>query len=427
MNTARQQAQRRRAQPQPQGAGGFVAGFLSALSGPGNSPAQTPDKRRSLHLRTGDVIPCDVTAIDENGVSFRTSLSPSTFVPHDKVKAVELAAEGTPTVRVTKAKRERLMTLPRMQKGNPPTHLIRSRNGDYLRGRLIKMDDKTLQVEVRLETKDVPRDRLASIIWLHADELDQARKGPSHAPPAAVTRVQAVRNDGIRLTFDALQVARGTVSGKSDVLGPCQVNLREVDQLLIGGGIEKAAASLAYQQWKLKDAPEPKAAQEADGTSPGGRAPGTESALVGKPAPDFELELLGGSKFRLAGNKGKVVILDFWATWCGPCLQAMPQVEKVAGEFRDRGVQLIAVNLQEEPKQISAMLERHKLNPTVALDRDGAVAEKYAANAIPQTVIIKGDGTVARLFVGGGPHLGDQLREALTAVLKEGAVQKPAP
>ena len=200
-----------------------------------------------------------------------------------------------------------------------------------------------------------------------------------------------------------------------------------MDQLLIGGGIEKAAASLAYQQWKLKDAPEPKAAQEADGASPGGRAPGTESALVGKPAPDFELELLGGSKFRLAGNKGKVVVLDFWATWCGPCLQAMPQVEKVAGEFRDRGVQLIAVNLQEEPRQIKAMLERHKLNPTVALDIDGAVAEKYAANAIPQTVVIKGDGTVARLFVGGGPHLGDQLREALTAVLKEGAVQKPAP
>ena len=105
----------------------------------------------------------------------------------------------------------------------------------------------------------------------------------------------------------------------------------------------------------------------------------------------------------------------------------MPQVEKVAGEFRDRGVQLVAVNLQEEPKQITAMLERHKLHPTVALDRDGAVAEKYAANAIPQTVIINRDGTVARLFVGGGPHLGDQLREALNAVLKEGAVQKSAP
>ena len=62
-----------------------------------------------------------------------------------------------------------------MQKENPPTHLIRSRNGDYLRGRLIKMDDKTLQIEIRLETKEVPRDRLALIIWLHSDELDPAR------------------------------------------------------------------------------------------------------------------------------------------------------------------------------------------------------------------------------------------------------------
>ncbi len=96
----------------------------------------------------------------------------------------------------------------------------------------------------------------------------------------------------------------------------------------------------------------------------------------------------------------------------------MPQVEAVAEEFKDRGVQLVAVNLQEDPKQISAMLERHKMHPTVALDRDGAVAQKYEANAIPQTVIIDKEGKVARLFVGGGPHLGDQLREALKAVLE---------
>ena len=80
---------------------------------------------------------------------------------------------------------------------------------------------------------------------------------------------------------------------------------------------------------------------------------------------------------------------------------------------------MIAVNLQEAPQQITSMLERHKLHPAVALDRDGAVAEKYAANAIPQTVVIDRAGMVARLFVGGGPHLGDQLRDALDAVLKE--------
>jgi thiol-disulfide isomerase/thioredoxin len=380
-----------------------------------------------LYLLTGDVIPCEVTGIDENGVSFRTSLSSSTFVADDKIKAVELAGEGNPIIKINRAKRERLITLPRMQKENPPTHLIRSRHGDYLRGRLIKMDDKTLQVEVRLETKEVPRDRLASIIWLHPEERDPARQAANSLRPGAVTRLQAVRHDGIRLTFLADQCARGIISGRSDVLGPCRVRLQDVDQFLIGKGIERAAALLVYQQWKLKDAPEPKAARQDGGPSPAGRPPGTESALVGKPAPDFELELLGGAKFRLAQHKGEVVVLDFWATWCGPCLQAMPQVERVTSEFRDRGVQLIAVNLQEEPRQITSMLQRHKLHPTVALDRDGAVAEKYAANAIPQTVIIKGDGTIARLFVGGGPHLDDQLREALDAVLKEGGLAQPAP
>ena len=158
--------------------------------------------------------------------------------------------------------------------------------------------------------------------------------------------------------------------------------------------------------------------------APRRRVAGTESALVGKPAPDFELELLEGKKFHLAESKGKVVVLDFWATWCGPCLQAMPQVEKVTDEFRDQGVQLIAVNLQETPEQITAMLERHKLDLTVALDRDGVVAEKYAANAIPQTVIIDRDGKIARLFVGGGPHLGDQLREALKGLLTPAAEAK---
>ncbi|GAG41856.1 unnamed protein product, partial [marine sediment metagenome] len=112
-----------------------------------------------------------------------------------------------------------------------------------------------------------------------------------------------------------------------------------------------------------------------------------------------------------------VVVLDFWATWCGPCLQAMPQIDRVMHEFKDHDVQLVAVNLQEGPESIKSLLKRLKLNPTVALDIDGAVAAKYAAIAIPQTVIIDSDGKVVRLFVGGGPQFGEQLRAALKSVL----------
>jgi peroxiredoxin len=95
----------------------------------------------------------------------------------------------------------------------------------------------------------------------------------------------------------------------------------------------------------------------------------------------------------------------------------MPQVDRVVNEFKDQNVQLIAINLEEPASHITSTLERHKLQMTVALDRDGVVAARYEAAAIPQTVLIDRDGKVARLFVGGGPHLADHVRDAVRALL----------
>lgn len=438
-------------QPQPVG---FAGAFLKALAGgPNAAPAAVAGGKRTMHLRSGDTVPCEVTKITEEGVHFKTSLSDATFVPHDKVKAVELmTVDGPP--KLNKTKRERLLTLPRMQRDTPPTQLLRSKSGDFLRGRVIDMDEQELRMEVRIETKKIPRDRIAQIIWFHPDELKEAtakdtkstgepeRVSPrtdsttsstetsnsrksdatSLAEGKAATRVQALRSDGIRLTFFPDRFENKALIGKSDVLGNCRAEVDQVDQLLIGADIEKSAADLAYHRWRLHPAVEPKVAQDIDGSNPDGRAPGIDSPLVGKPAPDFNLELLGsgGKKFKLADQKGHVVILDFWATWCGPCLQTMPLVEKVAAEFADQGVQLVAVNLEEPAKTITNTLQRHKLNVTVAMDIDGVAAGKYEATAIPQTVIIDRDGKVARLFVGGGPKLADQLRDALREVLSGG-------
>ncbi len=382
-----------------------------------------------LHLRSGDTIPCHVTAVDEIGIRFTTSLSDATFVPHERVKVLELRPNAAP-VKIVSSKKERLLTLPRMQRDSPPTQLIRAVTGDYLRGRVLAMDDKQLLVEVRLETKTIPRANVARIIWLHADETDAQAQShqdkPAEEPPQRITgtRVQAIPRDANRLTFFAEEMANSVLIGQSDLLGTCRVDVNEIDELLVGKAIEQAAATLAFHRWRLTPAIDPLEFQ--DNGTPDGNVEGMESVLVGKPAPDFELRLLDGKRFRLADRQDGILVLDFWASWCGPCLQAMPQVHRVVDEFADQQVKLVAINLQEAPEQIKAALERLQLDMTVALDSDGRVAEKYGATAIPQTVIIGRDGKVARLFVGGGARFDEQLREALTSVLSPDA-EKPDP
>ena len=121
---ARRMAVQRQAQP-----AGLGVRIINALAGngqpqpqPATSPASTAPL--AIHLRTGDVIPSEVARIDEQGVAFKSPLSTSTFIPHEKIKAVELARDEPPALRLNKSKRERLLTLPRMQKGSPPTQLV---------------------------------------------------------------------------------------------------------------------------------------------------------------------------------------------------------------------------------------------------------------------------------------------------------------
>ncbi len=192
--------------------------------------------------------------------------------------------------------------------------------------------------------------------------------------------------------------------------------------MLVGQAIEQSASSLAFHQWKLRPALEP--LPEPDGAGDPNGSEGSESVLVGKPAPAIDLEFLNGKRFRVTDYKGKVLVLDFWASWCGPCLQTMPQVEAVAKEFAAHGVVLVGINLEETPQRVKQALERLKLDMQVAIDRGGRVAERYGATAIPQTVIIDGEGKVARLYIGGSPRFDATLRQALRSVLNLPAEEK---
>ncbi|HEY1784749.1 MAG TPA: DUF2092 domain-containing protein [Pirellulales bacterium] len=142
------------------------------------------------------------------------------------------------------------------------------------------------------------------------------------------------------------------------------------------------------------------------------------SPLMGKLAPDFQLETLDGKLAGVAEHRDhQVVILDFWATWCGPCRKALPTVAKVAAEYRDRGVAFYAIDLKDSRDDVARVLADAGLDIPVLLDHDGSVGELYDAKIIPQTVLIGKDGTMQVVHVGVVPDLAARLGEELEALL----------
>ena len=107
-----------------------------------------------------------------------------------------------------------------------------------------------------------------------------------------------------------------------------------------------------------------------------------------RPAPEFALEDLSGRVIGLRNFRGKVVFLNFWATWCRPCRREMPAMEELHREFRDRGLEIVAVNFREGKDDIWKFLQELGVTFTVLLDRDGKVSEQYGVWHLPVSYII---------------------------------------
>ena len=136
--------------------------------------------------------------------------------------------------------------------------------------------------------------------------------------------------------------------------------------------------------------------------------------LAGKPAPEFNLTQLDGASFDLAAHQGKhIVLLDFWATWCGPCRAAMPTLVELARDYAEKGVRYFAVNLREDPETIRRYLKETRLDIVVPLDKEGSVAKTYGVRGIPTMVIVGTDGVVKTVHVGSSPSLKSELTRTL--------------
>jgi peroxiredoxin len=150
----------------------------------------------------------------------------------------------------------------------------------------------------------------------------------------------------------------------------------------------------------------------------GGDAKPERSPLLGKAAPKLQLKLLDGGAFQLEDHRDKeIVMMDFWATWCGPCVVELPILADVAKAYKDKGVVFRAVNLQEEPGKIREFLKSKKLEITVALDSTGQTGSAYKAEAIPMLVLIDKKGIVQSVHVGYNPSIKRALKKELDALL----------
>ncbi|MBX7254841.1 MAG: DUF2092 domain-containing protein [Candidatus Hydrogenedentes bacterium] len=189
----------------------------------------------------------------------------------------------------------------------------------------------------------------------------------------------------------------------------------------------KMSVNVRYANWTVN---EPIPAEKFSFTPPEGAAKADslmamlgreeqeESPLLGKPAPAFSLDLIDGGKAELAPHKDKkVVVLDFWATWCGPCKKALPTIIKVTDEYKDKGVVFYAMNQREDADTIKTFLTESELACPVALDKDGSVGDLFGVSGIPQTVIIGKDGSVQSVHVGLIPNLEQTLRKELDTLL----------
>ncbi len=145
----------------------------------------------------------------------------------------------------------------------------------------------------------------------------------------------------------------------------------------------------------------------------------TEKSAVGFKAPAFTVRNLKGNRVQLADHKGKVVILNLWATWCGPCRVEMPGMEKLYRRYRSEGLEILAVSLDKgSPDKVQTFADEYQLSFPILLDLDGQVESRYTSFTIPTTYVIDKKGMVVAEVDGAKNWESEETFEALEYLLK---------
>ncbi len=143
------------------------------------------------------------------------------------------------------------------------------------------------------------------------------------------------------------------------------------------------------------------------------------AATLSGPAPDFTLKSNNGANIKLSELRGQVVMINFWASWCGPCRQEMPLLDQLYQRYQPMGFTLLGVNVEEDSRAADKILKEIPVSFPVLYDKKNQVSESYQVRAMPSTFLIDRDGKVRYLHKGYQPGYEEEYQQQIRELVKE--------
>lgn len=188
-------------------------------------------------------------------------------------------------------------------------------------------------------------------------------------------------------------------------------------------GLTILAACQKHETPQPAAANQPPSSSSTTGTTATAPPPATPStavdSAVGKAMPPYKAQMLDGKPFDVAAERGNVVFLNLWATWCGPCRYEIPELQKLHAQYAAQGFKVVGVSLDESGKDaVQQFVTEHAMSYPVALDPDGKLANVFQTTVIPTSVLIDRTGKIVWKKYG-AITVDDELKHALDAALAQ--------
>lgn len=379
---------------------------------PKNRPntTQFPD---IVYASNGDNLPAAFVKMREQMVELKLPFLSGCTVASSHLQAIELACKGKRLEHgFTKESREQLLSFPRGTELSLYPHALVGKNEDLLRGMVVSVTSTAIEIDVKLEPCLIGRDAVNAIIFLPIATKDLKGNDKEDTTESVVKPSYSIGialANGYRITADILNIEGDTLTCSSSWLGKFELSKDWISSLSFGSA--SLGESSNYANWEVKTLRDPAWLE----------TPTNEKAqsLLSTVVEPFSLSTLQGETWNSQDHAGKVIILDFWATWCGPCVKSLPEYLSVASKYNTNDVVFLGVNATETPEVVREFVAKQKLETFDSLfDFGGELTRRMQVSGIPHTVVIGPTGNIEHVHVGYSKNAAKELDSKISKLLQ---------